>query len=322
MHRPRLGRWSGRGVPRRDDHIIIFVHGILSDSSTFEILLQNMIPLDPNHELDFWIFDYDYRQALAASGDQLAQAILGKSFGDRRVDIVGHSMGGLIARMAVLRNHLLHVARIVTLATPNHGTMSGAQLNLLGQMVALGFRRLHPIYARAPGIIDLTNAHDIMQSELKQMNKNQPSHLHGKSYVSIPAQYYHQKRHIGTMAPSIMMGSIFLATIFINCVIRLRINLTPVHDGIVEERSNQLYPAPVGSSSEGAYMPTRLDAQERVLHATHEAASDCDHVTVLSCPEIADLIQAVLRAAKLDPTHIDPFLNGLPGRVALRPLVI
>jgi hypothetical protein len=51
-------------------------------------------------------------------------------------------------------------------------------------------------------------------------------------------------------------------------------------------------------------MPTRNSAHERILHATHEAASECDHVTVTACSEIAHLIQAVLRADNLVAAHI------------------
>jgi pimeloyl-ACP methyl ester carboxylesterase len=322
VQRPRLGRWGDRGLPPRDDHVVIFVHGILSDSSTFDKLLPHLVVLDPTYDLDFWIFDYDCRQTLAVSGDQLAQAISEKSFGKRRVDIVGHSMGGLVARMAVLRHHLQNVVRIVTLATPNHGTISGTQLNLLGQMIALGFRRVHPIYARAPGIIDLTNVPVIMRDELQAMYANEPARLDGKSYVSIPAQYFHSKRQLGDPLPSLMMGGPAMLWKVVNALTPFRINLTPVHDGIVEERSNQLHPAPAGCSNEGTYMVARNAPQERILHATHEAASECDHVTVTACPEIADLIQAVLRADKLEAADIDPHLKGPPNRVALRPTVV
>lgn len=321
MKRSGLSLVGNRGRSRCDDHIVVFVHGILSDSRTFEKLLQHLVVLDPNHDFDFWAYDYDYLQSLAVNGDRLANAISAGSLGSRRIDIVGHSMGGLVARMAVLRNKLPNVARIITLATPNHGTISGAQISVLWQMTTLAFRRLHPIYARKPGILDLTNAHVIMRDELRTMYERDATRLEGKSYVSIPAQYFHSKRQMGDTPPSIMMGGVTLLRKLLSAIKPLRIMLTPVHDGIVEERSNQLHPAPIGSSSEGAYMPTRTDADERILHVTHEAAADCDHITVTACPEIADLINAVLRADDLKSSDIDPLLDGPPGRVALRPTV-
>jgi len=321
IRRPRLGVWGDRGLSKHGYHVIIFVHGILSDSRTFDRLLSYLVAADPTHDFDFWIFDYDYNQRLVESGDQLARAISTGPFQNCRVDIVGHSMGGLVARMAVLRNKLPTVARIVTLATPNHGTINGSQLNLLGQMTTLGLRRLHPIYARAPGIIDLTNVPDIMKDELRSMGQRDRTRIDNKSYVSIPAQYFNRTRQLGQAPPSTKMGGVMIIRMLVNFVMPFRILLTPVHDGIVEERSNQLHPALTGSSNEGAYMRTRSAPAKRILHITHEAAADCDHITVMACPEIAELIFAVLRAAKLEARSIDPFLSESRNRVTLRPKV-
>lgn len=319
---PRLGRWAGQVLPQHDRHIVIFVHGMFADSTTFAGLVPMLAAMDTQREFDFWEFDYESRQPLIISGDQLARAIKARAFGSRRVDIVGHSMGGLVARLAVLRHNLAEVCRIVTLATPNHGAISGAQLNLLGQMTTLGLRRYQPIYARAPGVFDLTDVHTIMRAELKAMKAQDPTRLAGKSYVSIPAQYFNLLRQAGDSPPSLLMGSVNLFRGIYNFCVRMRVDLRPVHDGIVEERSNRLHPAPPGSSDEGDYMPTRADAEARTLHVTHEAGADYDHVSVTHSSEIADLLQAVLRASTLDENGIDPLLNGSPGLVRLRPVVI
>lgn len=316
---PRLGHRERKNRPDDDRHVVIFVHGILSNSSTFDRLLAILDEADVPATFDFWTFDYEYRQTLKQSSDQLAGAIRYRAFGSRRVDVVGHSMGGLVARLAVLRNSLPNVARIVTLATPNHGTVSGAQLNLLAQMTALGCRRFEPIYARAPGIIDLTNVHSMMRDELAAMHAEAPERLDGKSYVSIPAQYYHGLRQAGDEPPSMTMGGVSWFRTFMKMFLRLDVGLKPTHDGIVEERSNRLHPAPPGSSSEAFYMYPRTQADRRVLHVTHEAAADLDHITVTQSEEIADLLQAVLRAPSLDAAGIDPHLHCSPGLVRLRP---
>lgn len=304
-----------------DGRVLIFVHGILSDATTFDRLLPLLDDQFASEDVDFWTFDYDYGRHLTDSADDLADAIDRRAFGSRRVDIVGHSMGGLVARLAVLRTFLPQVTRIVTLATPNHGTINGIQLGLLGQMTAFGLRRLDPIYPRTSGMLDLTNVPKILDDALKEMSVVEPCRLEGKSYVSIPAQYFHTLRQIGDPLPSPTMGGLTIARRLASLILRLRVALRPVHDGIVEERSNQLHPAPPGSSSEGAHMGSRQEADRRILHATHQAASECDHVTVTACPEIAVLIRAVLLAETLDAEGIDPFLNGPVGLVALRPTV-
>jgi len=318
--KPRLGRWRNQGLSPSDDHVVIFVHGILSDSSTFDGLLSTLRELDSPSPFDLWTFGYDYRQHLTESADHLAEAIVYRAFGRRRVDIVGHSMGGLVARLAVLRRKLPFVARIVTLATPNHGTISGEQLSLLAQMTTYGLRRLDPIYPRASGILDLTDAHTIMDSALKEMHTSDPGRIDGKTYVSIPAQYYHPKRQIGDMPPSMTMGGVSFASKLVNMISGFRVTLDPVHDGIVEERSNQLHPHPVGSSNEGAYM-RRGEAEQRILHVTHQAAAKCDHVTITGRREMVELLRAVLLAETLDAAGIDPFLKEPVGLVAYRPLV-
>lgn len=318
LRRPRLGRWKNQALQHSDQHVVIFVHGILSDASTFDELLRLLYSFDQSSVFDFWVFEYNYRQSLRESGDQLADAIKNRAFGTRRVDIVGHSMGGLVARLAVIRNVLPNVRRIVTLATPNHGTISGAQINLLAQMTALSLRRIQPVYARAKGILNLTETHSIMKKELKDMYLRDPTRLDGKSYVSIPAQFYHTKRQLGEPLPSMRMRFLSVARHLINRVSPFGLKLNPVHDGIVEERSNRLHPAPVGSTDEGAFMP-RDDAATRILHATHVAADECDHITITASPEVANLIQAVLLADTLDASGIDPFLKGPVGLVRLRP---
>jgi pimeloyl-ACP methyl ester carboxylesterase len=59
--------------------------------------------------------------------DVLARAVenLRAATGAARVVLVGHSMGGLAARVYLRRHGDAHVARVVTLASPHHGTILG-----------------------------------------------------------------------------------------------------------------------------------------------------------------------------------------------------
>nr|WP_315257698.1 alpha/beta fold hydrolase [uncultured Duganella sp.] len=67
-------------------------------------------------------------EPLGASIDDFAPQIhaaverLRKATGSAQVILVGHSMGGLVARAYLRRHGSAHIARVITLGTPHHGT--------------------------------------------------------------------------------------------------------------------------------------------------------------------------------------------------------
>lgn len=73
------------------------------------------------HDADF--FPYDWRQSIPALGKSLAAEIKGNG---RKVHLVAHSMGGLVARAALLNNPQ-HLGRIIMLGTPNFGSFAPIQ---------------------------------------------------------------------------------------------------------------------------------------------------------------------------------------------------
>jgi len=72
------------------------------------------------------------------------------STGAARVMLVGHSMGGLAARVYLRKHGDAHVARVVTLASPHHGTIFGR----------LGHSRNARQMARGSRFIQQVAAHD------------------------------------------------------------------------------------------------------------------------------------------------------------------
>ena len=74
---------------------------------------------------DSVLLDYDWRRDVAALGKLLAQRIAAD---DReRVAIVGHSMGGLVARAALTHAAGERVSRLIMLGTPNAGSLGAVQ---------------------------------------------------------------------------------------------------------------------------------------------------------------------------------------------------
>ncbi|MEZ5784986.1 MAG: CHAT domain-containing protein [Xanthobacteraceae bacterium] len=69
-------------------------------------------------------FPYDWRQGTVGLGEVLAAQIAAD--GSKKVHLVAHSMGGLVARALLLRKPR-NLGRIITLGTPNYGSFSPIQ---------------------------------------------------------------------------------------------------------------------------------------------------------------------------------------------------
>jgi pimeloyl-ACP methyl ester carboxylesterase len=74
---------------------------------------------------DAVLLDYDWRRDIATLGKQLADLIAAGGHDD--VALIGHSMGGLVARAALTQPAGQHVSRLVMLGTPNSGSFGAVQ---------------------------------------------------------------------------------------------------------------------------------------------------------------------------------------------------
>ena len=74
---------------------------------------------------DTVLLDYDWRHDLATLGKLLAERIAAD--GHEQVALLGHSMGGLVARAALTHAAGRQVSQVVTLGTPNHGSVGAVQ---------------------------------------------------------------------------------------------------------------------------------------------------------------------------------------------------
>jgi pimeloyl-ACP methyl ester carboxylesterase len=71
------------------------------------------------------LLDYDWRRDVASLGRLLAERIAGDDAGE--VALVGHSMGGLVARAALTHPAGGQVSQLVLLGTPNSGSLGAVQ---------------------------------------------------------------------------------------------------------------------------------------------------------------------------------------------------
>jgi hypothetical protein len=76
----------------------------------------------PRSDSSLLLFPYDFRESVARSAQRLRDEISARVSGGRRVVVVGHSMGGLVARWwwSVLGGHEV-CAGLVTVGTPHRG---------------------------------------------------------------------------------------------------------------------------------------------------------------------------------------------------------
>ena len=110
-------------LPAEDKPPVILLHGFIDNRSVFVLLRRNLAQHGRQHieSLNYSPLTCDIRTAAELLGRHIEEIC--ERTGQRQVDIVGHSLGGLIARYYVQRlggDH--HVRTLVTLGTPHSGT--------------------------------------------------------------------------------------------------------------------------------------------------------------------------------------------------------
>ncbi|KGN32902.1 lipase [Knoellia sinensis KCTC 19936] len=116
---------------------ILLVHGLIDNRSIFTLLRRGLTRrgFGSIYAMNYSPFTADIRTAAAQLGEEI-EAIV-RETGYEKIHIVGHSLGGLIARYYVTRlGGDAHVHTLVTLGTPHHGTYAAyaAPTRLIGQM--------------------------------------------------------------------------------------------------------------------------------------------------------------------------------------------
>jgi triacylglycerol lipase len=127
-HRPEALHHRQRGIPQEDVEIastpILLVHGIVDNHSIFA-LMEHALRRRGFRNLSW--FDYGLRtRDVRQAANDLGMAIekLTAASGYERIHVIGHSLGGLIARYYVQRlggDQLVHT--LITLGTPHSGTL-------------------------------------------------------------------------------------------------------------------------------------------------------------------------------------------------------
>ena len=100
---------------------VVFVHGFLGDPTNFLAVRSHLAARGVRN---FASFSYRPRLDYQCLADELGCTIeeVCRATGSRRVDLVGHSLGGLVARYLTESRGRPFVRRLVTLAAPYYAT--------------------------------------------------------------------------------------------------------------------------------------------------------------------------------------------------------
>jgi len=114
------GYSGGRSTP------VVFVHGLLGGRANFRTLREHLTARGFH---DFTTFSYapriDYQRLAPRLGEHIDAVT--RETGAERVDVVGHSLGGLVARQLIEMSGVRNVRRLVTLAAPYFGERFAAR---------------------------------------------------------------------------------------------------------------------------------------------------------------------------------------------------
>lgn len=295
--------------------VIVFVHGIRSNCGEAFSMLAASIKADERFrgwELMWCNYDWGYGVRLGASRLHDVLDFANSRAGEDGVYIVAHSMGGLVARAALLERSYPSVRRLIMLATPNFGAISTAQLSLFFQPVADVVFSLNGIYPKKRAYYDLTHTRELFQSERMARRKIE------NEYATVPAGYYHADRKgfdVGFRSKDNReFTGVLIAAELISKAFPSRMPLSRPHDGIVSMESASLIPATVRWSEK---QDAIFNARPTYANIVHTRAEDVNHNTILRDDQFIELVMQLIYCESLktwydsmDRTH-DVEVDGL-----------
>jgi pimeloyl-ACP methyl ester carboxylesterase len=275
----------------------VFVHGIFSSGAIFKPMAEAFAK---NPAIaGCATFDYDYNAKLTENAARLAEELAKIA---APVVLVGHSMGGLIARLAVLGGDVPNVRRVVMLGTPNFGAIRTSTAGLLAQLMLRATGKLAAVFRR-PGILELTRVPKIFEQPIRKGEAN----ARQVEYVTIPGTFFNESREvtdIGKWRHSSAVTAFFafleIGGDLLNQFPLWKSEIARPHDGIVEERSNALIPWGPGRNSEKS--ATLLEREIWGSTYAHVWIRQCDeltHVGLHSDPEVIQLVSGLAGSESL-----------------------
>ncbi len=245
-------------------------------------------------------FDYDYHRRIEESGRDLA-AFINRETPDAPLYLVGHSMGGLVARMAILSGTVPNVRKLIMLGTPNFGACRTSRSAILTQAALLTAGHVSSVF-RKPGILELTRVTKVMARSITTGER----HADSVDYATVAGTYFNESRGV-LDAGSKKQGPMGAAFKALQVLVELS-SLVPLwhpaidrpHDGIVEEHSCAMVPTGAGRRSEKTpSINDRARFGDTYVHIFHDTCDDLMHVTLQGNSAVIDIVKSLLLAESL-----------------------
>ncbi|MFT3904528.1 MAG: hypothetical protein QM727_15255 [Niabella sp.] len=117
-----------------DKKVLLLVHGLRSSpSSCWTNFLTSLISRSSSGYTEFWTYGYNTSKSIEDNGFELSKLL--KQY-KSKIDIIGHSMGGLVARTAIENGGCSEfVEHLVTLGTPHQGSSKALINSFIGLVV-------------------------------------------------------------------------------------------------------------------------------------------------------------------------------------------
>lgn len=311
-----------------DGQAIVFIHGLYLDPLTAFREMEKAFSgkagsvfdtsqaeddeiLDKFKQWELVSFDYDFYKGIELNAEELS-GLLRERYGDvAEVTLICHSVGGLVARAAVLLERLPFLKRVVMLGTPNFGEQRISQLGILSQMAFYTHSKLSAVFTRKRGTRDLMRVPKIFEELLNRQNAEE--NADPVEYITIPGTYFHKDRYFfdtGEAEDQKRWTSLFAfiegAAGIVDALAPLfKFNLERPHDGVVEESSNNLIPADAGRRSEKAYTINYPDSvsPKTYAHVFHQSCDKLTHVMIQHNHDIIRVVADIVLADNVENWH-------------------
>ncbi|QAA80448.1 hypothetical protein EI546_01310 [Aequorivita sp. H23M31] len=172
-----------------NDKIAVFVHGLFSTPDTWKSFIPEFKNKTNFNYTRIMTFGYDSSINIDQNGQKLAELINSK-FSGIKVDLIGHSMGGLVSRSAIENHNAdIQVNNLITLGSPHKGSPLAVARYLLGYLIAYDNPLSLKFYNDyTQGIQDLEPSSNFIQN--LENNQESPVPYYAISAINAPCHLY------------------------------------------------------------------------------------------------------------------------------------